>query len=100
MVDLASPLRIFPLVHGGVFVERPRFPRCAKGVRPSVEIAVHVEADSERHWRLPRCASVYHSWGETAHSGAPASWFSLCFVTRSFAYNRLWAGNEAVASIL
>lgn len=72
-----------------MFVERHRFPRCVNGIRPSVEIAVHVGADSERHWWLPKRASVYHSWGEAAYPGTSASWFSLRFVTRLFAYNRL-----------
>lgn len=49
MVDLASRLRIFPLLMG-VFVKRPSFPHCAEGIRPGVETAVYVEADSERRW--------------------------------------------------
>ena len=61
MVDLASCLRIFPLLMG-VFVERPLFPHCAKGIRPDVGIAIYVEADSERRWWLHRCTSVYHGW--------------------------------------
>lgn len=50
-----------PCSWGGVFVERPRFPHCAEGIRPGVKIAVYVEADSERRWWLHWCTSVYHS---------------------------------------
>ena len=59
MVDLVSRLRIFPFLMGA-FMERPRFPHCAEGIRPGVETAVYVEANSERRWWLHRCASVYH----------------------------------------
>lgn len=78
-----------PLAHGGYLWRDPDFPHCVKGVRPGVEIAVYAEANSERRWWLRRCTSVYHGLGEAAHSGTPASWLSLCFVTRSFVYNRL-----------
>ena len=48
MVDLASRLRIFPLLMGGYLWRDPDFPHCVKGIRPGVEIAVYAEADSER----------------------------------------------------